>query len=76
MWSPIRYSGCYGCLCISYIPLLVIIFVIIAPYPYRFMEIKWDLICRFSESYIFTLMFLTLFSLSFSPIYGRAHLYK
>ena len=48
------------------------ILLIIAPHPYVFMHIIWDLLGWISGSNMFTLMFLTLFSLYFSCAYGYA----
>jgi len=76
MWFPIRYSGFYSCLCISYAQFLVMIFLIFSSHSYRFMHLIWDLLGRFSGSNIFALMFLILFSLYFSHIYGCVILYK
>jgi len=76
MCFPIRCLGFYGCLCISYAPFLVMIFLIIAPHPFVFMHIIWDLFGWISGSNMFALMFLTLFSLYFSCGYGRALFYK
>ena len=76
MCFPIRCLGFYGCLCISYAPFLVMIFLIIAPHTFVFMHIMWDLLDRISGSTMFALMFLTLYSLYFSYAYGRALFYK
>jgi len=76
MCFPIRCSGFHGCLCISYAPFLVMIFLIIAPHPFVFMHIIWDLLGWISGSNMFALMFLILFSLYFSCAYGRALFYK
>jgi len=76
MCFPIRCLGFYGCLCISYAPFLVMIFLIIAPHPFVFMHIIWDLLGWISGSNMFALMFLTLFSLYFSCAYGRGLFYK
>jgi len=66
----------YGCLCISYALLLVMIFLIISSHAHGFTHIIWDLLGRFSGSNMFALMFLTLFPLYFYRIYGCALLYK
>ena len=66
----------YGCLCISCAPFLVMIFLIIAPYPYVFTHIIWDLLGCISESNMFALIFFTLFFLYFSWAYGRTLFYK
>jgi len=76
MCFPISCLGFYGCLCISYAPFLVMIFLIIAPHPFVFMHIIWDLLGWISGSNMFALMFLTLFSLYFSCAYGYALFYK
>jgi len=63
-------------ICISYAPLLVMIFLIFSSHPYSFTHIVLDLLRRLSGSNMFTLMFLTLFFLYFSCIYGSALSYK
>ena len=45
-------------------------------YPYIFMYIIWDLLGWISGCNMFVHMFLTLFSLYFSGLYGRALFYK
>jgi len=52
------------------------IFLIIAPHPFVFRYIIWDLLGWISGSNMFALMFLTLISLYFSCVYGRALFYK
>jgi len=76
MLFPIGCSGFYSCLCISYAQFLVIIYLIFPLHPHGFTHIIWDLLGRFSGSNMFALMFLTLFSLYFSCIYGDALLFK
>ena len=66
----------YGCLCLSYALLLVMIFLIISSDSYGFTHIVWHLFGRFTGSNMFTLMFLTLFSLYFYHIYGHTLMYK
>ena len=58
---PIRYLGFYHCLCISYAPLGVMIFLRIAPHPFVFTHIIWDLLGWISGSNMSALRFLTLF---------------
>jgi len=70
MFFPIRCLGFYSCLCISYAPFLVTIFLIITPHPIVFTQIIWDLLGWISGSNMFALMFLILFSLYFSCGYG------
>jgi len=77
MCFPIRCSGCYCCLCISYTPFLVMRFLIIASHPFVFTHIIWDLLDWISGSNMFALMFLTLFSLYFLhcfPYISLAHM--
>jgi len=76
MCFPIRCLGFYRCLCISYAPFLVMIFLIIAPHLFVFMRIVWDLLGWVSGSNMFALVFLTLFSLYFSCAYEPALFYK
>jgi len=76
MCFPIKCLGFYGCLCISYAPFFVMIFLIIAPHPFVFMHIIRDLLGWISGSNMFALMFVTLFFLYFSCAYGRAPFYK
>ena len=63
-------------LCISYAPLLVMIFPIFSSHPYNFMHIVYNLLGRISGSNMFALMFLTLFSLYFSYLYGSVLSFK
>ena len=63
-------------LCISYAPLLVMIFLIFTSHPYSFTHIVLSLLGRISGSNMFALMFLTLFSLYFSCLYGSAFSFK
>jgi len=65
MYFPIRCLGFYCCLCISYAPCLVMIFLIITPHSFVFTHIIWDLLGWISRSNMFALMFLTLFFLYF-----------
>ena len=51
-------------LCISYAPLLVMIFLIISSHPHSFTHIVYNLLGRISGSNMLALIFLTLFSIS------------
>ena len=61
MCFPFRCLGFYSCLCISYVPFLIMIFLLIAPHAYIFTHIVWDLHGWISGWNMFGLMFLTLF---------------
>ena len=61
MCFSIRYLGFYHCLCISYAPFCVMIFLRIAPHPFVFTHIIWDLLGWISGSNTSALRFLTLF---------------
>jgi len=71
----IRCLGFYSCLCISYALVLVMIFLI-APHPFVFMEIIWNILDWISGTNMFAHMFLTFFFLYFLCIYGGALFYK